>query len=111
MQRNVFWLVACGQKTATIAGALCISPRTVEAHKHAIEERIPGLWSFVAYGALATEIIQRCLAAGVFSETAAASSLVDASSSALRAVSAAGSPAAIASSRAVLKPLISTIAD
>lgn len=59
MQRNVFWLVACGQKTAAIASTLFISPRTVEAHKKEIQQRIPGLKSFVGYGALASEIIAR----------------------------------------------------
>ena len=111
MQRNVFWLIASGVRCSKICNDLLIVKSTLHYHRQQIALRIPGLVSFSSYGALAAEIQRLAEDVGVFSETAAANSLVDASSSAERAVSAAGSPAAMASSSAALKPLIRTMAD
>lgn len=109
-QRRAFWAIAAGKSMAIAAHDCDICLNTLKCYRRAIRERIPGLRTRAHYGALAAEIIQR-LAAGVFSETAAASALVEVSNSVDRAVSAAGSPAAMASSSAALKPLINTIAD
>jgi DNA-binding CsgD family transcriptional regulator len=57
MQRNVFWKIYSGCKLESSAADLAISVRTLKKHKMAIEERIPGLDSFSAYGALGSQIL------------------------------------------------------
>lgn len=62
-QRVIFWLIAAGVPPRGIALLAGCCLNTVKSYRDQIRNRIPGLTSNAAYGALATEIIQR-LAAG-----------------------------------------------